>query len=50
METAVQFCFLHTTKCKSVLLSSAAQSYSLWENFEEKGEEYEKYIKKYGEV
>lgn len=40
MKEAVQFAFTNTTKGKSCLLSCAAPSYTLWKNFEEKGEEF----------
>jgi len=36
MKKAVKFCFENTQDNHTVLLSSAAQSYSLWKNFEEK--------------
>lgn len=46
MKEAVQFAFMHTQKGKSCLLSCAAPSYTLWKNFEEKGEEFVREIKK----
>lgn len=50
MKTAIDFCFQYTSKDKTVLLSSAAQSYSLWKSFEEKWEQYTHYIKTYAKV
>ncbi len=38
MEAAVAFAFSHTEKGKICLLSTASPSYSIWKNFEEKGE------------
>lgn len=43
MKKAVQFAFKHTTGI--CLLSGACASYSLWKNFEEKGEEFKHFIK-----
>jgi len=40
MKEAVVFAYQHTEKGKSCLLSCAAPSYTLWKNFEEKGEEF----------
>lgn len=45
MEEAVQFCLEHTQKGKRVLLSTASPSYSLWNNFEEKGDAFQTAIK-----
>jgi UDP-N-acetylmuramoylalanine--D-glutamate ligase len=45
METAVKFAFEQTREGKSCLLSTASPSYSLWKNFEEKGGEFQKYVK-----
>jgi len=47
MEEAVRFAYQNTTKDKICLLSCASPSYSLWENFEEKGNQFKKYILKW---
>lgn len=47
MEEAVQFAYQHTPKNTVALLSCASPSYSLWKNFEEKGSEFQKYVKKH---
>lgn len=47
MEEAVNFAFQNTPKGKICLLSTASPSYSLWKNFEEKGDEFKKNIKKF---
>ncbi|NTU69636.1 hypothetical protein HGB13_02290 [bacterium] len=44
MKSAVKFAFEHTDKGYACLLSCASPSYSLWKNFEEKGNEFKKYI------
>ncbi len=45
MQEAVQFAYEHTEKWKICLLSTASPSYSLWKDFEEKGDLFQKYIK-----
>jgi len=45
MKEAVQFAYQHTAPGKICLLSMASPSYSLWKNFKEKGEEFQKYVK-----
>ncbi len=47
MKEAVSFAFKNTKRGKICLLSTASPSYSLWKNFEEKGEEFEKEVKNY---
>lgn len=49
MEEAVAFAFDHTPKGKICLLSTASPSYSLWKNFEEKGDHFQKCVKEMGE-
>ncbi|MFA5872108.1 MAG: Mur ligase family protein [Parcubacteria group bacterium] len=45
MQKAVEFAFKNTGKGKICLLSTASPSYSLWKNFEEKGNEFQEAIK-----
>ena len=47
MEEAVRFAYKNTKKGKICLLSSASPSYSLWKNFSEKGDLFQKLVKKY---
>lgn len=47
MQEAVDFAFQKTKPEKICLLSCASPSYSLWKNFEAKGDEFQKYIKEY---
>ncbi|MBI2054355.1 MAG: UDP-N-acetylmuramoyl-L-alanine--D-glutamate ligase [Candidatus Staskawiczbacteria bacterium] len=46
MEEAVMFAYKYTKKGGVCLLSSASPSYSLWKNFEEKGDQFKKIVKK----
>jgi len=46
MEKAVGFAYKNTEKGKICLLSCASPSYSLWKNFEEKGNQFKKFVKK----
>ena len=46
MEEAVKFAFKHTGLGKICLLSCASPSYSLWKNFEEKGDQFQSAVKK----
>jgi len=46
MSEAVAFAYKHTKAGGICLLSTASPSYSLWKNFEEKGAEFAKYVKK----
>ncbi|MBI5150974.1 MAG: UDP-N-acetylmuramoyl-L-alanine--D-glutamate ligase [Candidatus Pacebacteria bacterium] len=48
MKDAVAFAYKHTEKGKICLLSCASPSYTLWKNFEEKGDEFEKEVRTYG--
>ena len=45
MQAAVAFAFQYTESGKICLLSTASPSYSIWKNFEEKGELFQKAIK-----
>ena len=49
MADAVKFAYQHTQKGNICLLSCASPSYSLWKNFEVKGDEFKKFVKKFGE-
>lgn len=46
MAQAVQFAFTQTEKGTSCLLSTASPSYSLWKNFQDKGNQFVSEIKK----
>jgi len=46
MDEAVKFAYKYTTPGKICLLSCASPSYSLWKNFEEKGDQFKKFVKK----
>ncbi|MFH1255146.1 MAG: Mur ligase family protein [bacterium] len=48
MEEAVKFAFQNTKKGQICLLSTASPSYSLWKNFEEKGDLFKNFIKHNG--
>jgi UDP-N-acetylmuramoylalanine--D-glutamate ligase len=48
MEEAVEFAFEFTKKGSICLLSCASPSYSLWKNFEEKGDQFKKFVLEYG--
>ncbi len=48
MKEAVEFAFNNTPSGSICLLSTASPSYSIWKNFEEKGNEFQNYIKKLG--
>lgn len=45
MGDAVEFAYKNTSKGMGVLLSCASPSYSLWKNFEEKGDEFKKFVR-----
>lgn len=49
MEEAVSFAFKHTKPGKICLLSCASPSYSLWKNFEEKGNQFQSAVKKFAD-
>jgi len=46
MQKAVEFAFKNTEKGSICLLSCASPSYSVWKNFEEKGDQFQLFIKK----
>jgi UDP-N-acetyl-alpha-D-muramoyl-L-alanyl-L-glutamate epimerase len=45
MEEAVKFAYENTPKGRVCLLSTASPSYSVWKNFEEKGDEFQKWVR-----
>ncbi len=45
MSVAVEFAFANTKKGKICLLSTASPSYSIWKNFEEKGDKFKEAAK-----
>ncbi len=45
MEEAVRFAYEKSPSGSVCLLSTASPSYSLWKNFEEKGDEFQKYVR-----
>ena len=47
MKEAVSFAFQNTPKGKICLLSMASPSYSLWKNFEEKGDSFQNLVRNY---
>lgn len=47
MKAAVDFAFKKTPKGQICLLSTASPSYSVWKNFEEKGDLFQKFVKTY---
>lgn len=47
MKKAVDFAFQKTPKGEICLLSTASPSYSLWKNFEEKGNLFQYFVKQY---
>ncbi|MEK7664756.1 MAG: UDP-N-acetylmuramoyl-L-alanine--D-glutamate ligase [Patescibacteria group bacterium] len=48
MEEAVRFAYKNTKSGGACLLSCASPSYSLWKNFEAKGNQFKKFVKKIG--
>jgi UDP-N-acetylmuramoylalanine--D-glutamate ligase len=48
MEEAVGFSYAHTPKGSVCLLSTASPSYSLWKNFEEKGDQFRYFVERLG--
>ena len=47
MNSAIEFAFTNTPRNSVCLLSTASPSYSLWKNFEEKGDEFQNFVKNY---
>ena len=45
MKSAVEFAYSNTPAGTACLLSTASPSYSLWKNFEEKGDEFQKFVR-----
>ena len=45
MKEAVEFAYKNTAKGEICLLSTASTSYTNWKNFEEKGGEFQKFVK-----
>lgn len=50
MQEAVAFAYKHTPPGQICLLSTASPSYSIWKNFEEKGDEFQKWVRSYAET
>ncbi|MEK7652890.1 MAG: UDP-N-acetylmuramoyl-L-alanine--D-glutamate ligase [Patescibacteria group bacterium] len=48
MKKAVEFAYRYTPQGYVALLSTASPSYSLWKNFEEKGDQFRKIVNKLG--
>lgn len=48
MQSAIKFAYKNTKKGSICLLSTASPSYSVWKNFEEKGSEFQKFVKTLG--
>lgn len=46
MREAVEFAYENTSKGSICLLSTASPSYSLWKNFEEKGDQFQYWVKR----
>lgn len=48
MEEAVRFAYNNSPSGSICLLSCASPSFSLWKNFQEKGDLFQKFVRKYG--
>jgi UDP-N-acetylmuramoylalanine--D-glutamate ligase len=48
MKEAVGFAFQHTPKGTICLLSTASPSYTVWKNFEEKGDQFKYFVTHHG--
>ncbi|MFA9288864.1 MAG: UDP-N-acetylmuramoyl-L-alanine--D-glutamate ligase [Weeksellaceae bacterium] len=49
MKDAVAFAYEHTPAGGVCLLSTASPSYSIWKNFEDKGAQFQEYVKHYAQ-
>jgi len=49
MDEAVHFAYANTPKNTICILSTASPSYTVWKNFEEKGDLFKKFVKKFGQ-
>lgn len=49
MEKAVEFAYQKTPGGTMCLLSTASPSYSIWKNFEEKGDQFQHFVKEYAQ-
>jgi len=49
MEEAVKFCVKKTNSGMICILSSASPSYSIWKDFNEKGDQFQEFVKKYAQ-
>ncbi|NTU66822.1 MAG: UDP-N-acetylmuramoyl-L-alanine--D-glutamate ligase [Candidatus Moranbacteria bacterium] len=49
MQEAVAFAYANTASGDACLLSTASPSYSLWKNFEEKGDQFQHWVRQLGE-
>ena len=50
MEEAVIFAYKYTKQGDACVLSTASPSYSVWKNFEEKGELFQDFVRKLGKA
>jgi UDP-N-acetylmuramoylalanine--D-glutamate ligase len=50
MEEAVKFAYKYTPKGEICLLSCASPSYSVWKDFEEKGDQFKFWVKYFSEL
>lgn len=50
MAKAVKFAYVYTPAGYVCLISTASPSYSLWKNFEEKGRQFQFFVRKYGKI
>ena len=48
MKEAVEYAYKHASAGTVCLLSTASPSYSIWKNFEEKGDLFQKYVTELG--
>lgn len=50
MKDGVQFAYDNTERSKIALLSTATPSFSLWKDFEEKGDLFQKWVMELGRI